>query len=49
MVKPATKWGKGTTALLPKKSNQNPVDALTGKTNPRTQGAAISKKSPIKH
>ena len=38
MVKPATKWRKGTTALSSKKSSQNPVDALTGKTNPRTQG-----------
>ena len=49
MVKPATKHGKGTTALPPppKKSSQNLVDALTGKTNPRTQGVAISKKSPI--
>ena len=47
MVKPATKWGKGTTALLPRKSSQNLVDASTGKTNCRTRGAAISKKSPI--
>ena len=47
MVKPSTKQGKVTTALPLKKSSQNLVDALTGKTNPRTQGAAISKKSPI--
>ena len=47
MVKPATKQGKGTTALPPKKSSQNPADALIGKTNPRTQGAAIRKISPI--
>ena len=49
MVKPATMWGKGTTALLPQKSSQNLVDALPGKTNSRTQGAAISKKSPVTH
>ena len=49
MVKPSTKWGKGTTALPLKKSSQNPVDAITGKTNPRTQGATISKNSPIIH
>ena len=47
MVKPTTKWGKGTTALPPSKSSWNLVDASTGKTTPRTRGAAISKKSPI--
>ena len=47
MVKPAAKRGKGTTALPQKKSSQNPVDALRGKTNLTTRGAAISKKSPI--
>ena len=47
MVKPATKQGKGTIALLPRKSSWNPFDTLTGKTNSRTQGAAISKKSPL--
>ena len=36
MVKPAIKQRKGTTALPHKKSSWNPVDALTGKTNPRT-------------
>ena len=49
MVKPTTKQGKGITALPPSKSSWNLVDALTGKTNPRTQGAAISKKSPVTH
>ena len=36
MVKPVIKQRKGTTALPHKKSSWNPVDALTGKTNPRT-------------
>ena len=49
MVKPTTKWGKGITALTPKKTNQNKVDASTGKTTPTTRGAAISKKSPTTH
>ena len=47
MVKPTIKWGKGTTALLPRKSSWNPVDASTGKTNPTTQGVAIGKKSLV--
>ena len=47
MVKPTTKWEKGTTAFLPRKSSQNLIDALTGKTNSRTQRAAISNKSPV--
>ena len=47
MVKPTIKWGKGTTALPPKKSSWNLVDGLVDKTNPRTQGVAISKKSLI--
>ena len=49
MIKPSTKCGKGTTALPTRKSSQNLVDASKGKTNPRTQGAAINKKSPIMH
>ena len=43
MVKQTTKQGKGTTALTPKKSSWNKVDASTGKTRPTTQGAGISK------
>ena len=49
MVKPTTKWGKGITALTPKKSSQNKVDASTGKTKPTTRGAAIIKNSPTTH
>ena len=49
MVKPTTKWGKGITTLIPKKSSQNKVDASTGKTKPTRQGVAISKKSPTTH
>ena len=37
MVKPTTKWGKGTTALPPSKSSQNLVDASTAEPPPEQE------------
>ena len=49
MVKFVTKHKRCTPALPTSKSSQNSVDTLKGKTNPRTRGVAITKKSPITH